>query len=69
MTSSAEQFDVLVVGSGVAALDLSQKGYRVGVLVQGRRVRLQDMELANRSLTICALAERCMELIKPKEAL
>ena len=54
MTSSAEKFDVLVIGSGfggsVAALRLSQKGYRVGVLEQGRRIQPQDMEQANRSL-------------------
>ncbi|NBO09503.1 MAG: GMC family oxidoreductase, partial [Actinobacteria bacterium] len=39
-------FDVLVVGSGfggsVAALRLTEKGYRVGVLEAGRRFRDQD---------------------------
>jgi len=54
MTSSAEPFDVLVIGSGfggsVAALRLTQKGYRVGVLEQGRRFLPDDFERANRSL-------------------
>lgn len=47
-------FDVLVVGSGfggsVAALRLSQKGYRVGVLEQGRRVSDADLVGAGRSV-------------------
>jgi cholesterol oxidase len=54
LSSPADRFDVLVIGSGfggsVAALRLSQKGYRVGVLEQGRRVQPEDMEQANRSL-------------------
>ncbi|ROO89604.1 cholesterol oxidase [Actinocorallia herbida] len=41
MESAATDFDVLVIGSGfggaVAALRLSEKGYRVGVLEAGRR--------------------------------
>jgi cholesterol oxidase len=54
LTSSTDRFDALVIGSGfggsVTALRLSQKGYRVGVLEQGRRVLPEDMEQANRSL-------------------
>jgi len=46
-------FDVIIIGSGfggsVAALRLSEKGYRVGVIEQGRRVSDQDLEKANRS--------------------
>lgn len=46
-------FDVLVVGSGfggsVAALRLSEKGYRVGVVEQGRRLTAEDFARANRS--------------------
>ena len=41
-----QDFDVLVVGSGfggsVAALRLSEKGYRVGVLEAGRRFADKD---------------------------
>lgn len=47
-------FDVLIIGSGfggsVPALRLSEKGHRVGVLEQGRRVSDQDMTAANGSL-------------------
>ena len=43
MSYSAKDFDVLVVGSGfggsVAALRLTEKGYRVGVLEAGRRFK------------------------------
>jgi cholesterol oxidase len=46
-------YDVLIVGSGfggsVVALRLSQKGYRVAVLEQGRRIVPADMEAASRS--------------------
>ena len=39
-------YDVIVIGSGfggsVAALRLSEKGYRVGVLEQGARWRPED---------------------------
>ena len=46
MTDAASQFDVLVVGSGfggsVAALRLTEKGYRVGVLEAGARFEDDD---------------------------
>jgi cholesterol oxidase len=47
-------YDVIVIGSGfggsVAALRLSQKGYRVAVLEQGRRLIPADIEKSNASL-------------------
>jgi cholesterol oxidase len=47
------EFDAIVIGSGfggsVAALRLSEKGYRVAVLEMGRRVRPGDIEKANQS--------------------
>ena len=47
-------YDALIVGSGfggsVTALRLSEKGYRVAVLEQGRRIQAQDMEQANHSI-------------------
>jgi len=47
-------YDVVVIGSGfggsVAALRLSEKGYRVAVLEQGRRVSPHDMQRAAKSL-------------------
>ncbi|MCX6028972.1 MAG: GMC family oxidoreductase [Chloroflexi bacterium] len=47
-------YDYLIIGSGfggsVAALRLAEKGYRVAVLEQGRRVASEEMEAANRSL-------------------
>lgn len=47
-------YDYLVVGSGfggsVSALRLAEKGYRVAVLEQGRRISPTDMQAANRSL-------------------
>ncbi len=46
-------YDVIIIGSGfggsVAALRLSEKGYRVAVLEQGRRLSTTDLEKANRS--------------------
>ena len=48
-------YDYIVVGSGfggsVSALRLAEKGYRVAVLEQGRRVSHQDMEAASRDLS------------------
>jgi cholesterol oxidase len=47
-------YDVLIIGSGfggsVPALRLTEKGYRVGVLEQGRKVSPDDMRAADRSL-------------------
>ena len=46
-------YDGIVIGSGfggsVAALRLSEKGYRVGVLEMGRRVSRGDMASAIKS--------------------
>ena len=46
-------YDALIIGSGfggsVAALRLSEKGYRVAVIEQGRRLSREDIEKANRS--------------------
>ena len=46
-------YDVIVIGSGfggsVAALRLSEKGYRVAVLEMGRRVSPEDIVSANKS--------------------
>ena len=46
-------YDVIIIGSGfggsVAALRLSQKGYRVGILEMGRRVTSADMQKASLS--------------------
>lgn len=50
----AVDYDVLVVGSGfggsVAALRLTEKGYRVGVLEAGRRFRPEDFPRTNWNL-------------------
>ncbi len=50
-----EYFDAVVVGSGfggsVAALRLSEKGYKVAVLEQGRRVSNQDKKKADDAIT------------------
>jgi cholesterol oxidase len=47
-------YDVIIIGSGfggsVPALRLTEKGYRVAVLEQGRRVSPDDMRDADRSL-------------------
>ncbi len=47
-------YDVIIIGSGfggsVPALRLSQKGYRVAVLEQGRSVSPDDMRAADRSM-------------------
>jgi cholesterol oxidase len=47
-------YDVIIVGSGfggsVPALRLTEKGYRVAVLEQGRRVSPDDMRAADRSI-------------------
>ena len=47
-------YDVIIIGSGfggsVPALRLSEKGYRVAVLEQGRKVSPDDMRAADRSL-------------------
>lgn len=47
-------YDVAIIGSGfggsVSALRLVEKGYRVAVLEQGKRVEPEDMEAASRSV-------------------
>jgi cholesterol oxidase len=51
--NSAVVYDAIVVGSGfggsVAALRLSEKGYRVAVLEMGRRFAREDIAAANKS--------------------
>jgi cholesterol oxidase len=51
MTESAENFDFVIVGSGfggsVAAMRLSQKGYRVAVIEAGKRFRAEDFAKSN----------------------
>ena len=46
MSQSQRDFDVVVIGSGfggsVAALRLTEKGYRVAVLEAGRRFKEKD---------------------------
>ena len=46
-------YDVIIIGSGfggsVPALRLSEKGYRVAVVEQGRKVSPDDMSAADRS--------------------
>lgn len=48
-------YDVIIIGSGfggsVSALRLAEKGYRVAVLEQGRRVSPDDMIAASKKLT------------------
>ena len=54
MRSLHLDYDVIIIGSGfggsVPALRLSEKGYRVAVLEQGRRVTPDDMRAADGSL-------------------
>ncbi len=49
------EFDVMIVGSGfggsISAMRLSQKGYRVAVLEQGRRFRAEDFPESNWEVT------------------
>lgn len=49
--SADYDYDVLIIGSGfggsVAALRLSEKGYRVGVLEKGKRYRPEDLPRTN----------------------
>ncbi|MEZ4643530.1 MAG: GMC family oxidoreductase [Chloroflexota bacterium] len=49
------EYDFLIIGSGfggsVSALRLAQKGYRVAVLEQGRRITPADMEAADQHLS------------------
>jgi cholesterol oxidase len=51
---SRVDYDVIIIGSGfggsVPALRLTEKGYRVAVLEQGRRVSPDDMRAADQSL-------------------
>lgn len=53
-SNQALDFDVLIIGSGfggsVPALRLTEKGYRVGVVEQGRRITPDDMRAADRSI-------------------
>ena len=50
----APDFDVVIIGSGfggsVPALRLTEKGYRVAVVEQGRRITPADMRAADRSI-------------------
>jgi len=47
-------YDVIIIGSGfggsVPALRLTEKGYRVAVVEQGRRISAEDMRAADESL-------------------
>ena len=70
---TAEDFDVLIVGSGfggsVSALRLAEKGYRVGVLEAGRRFGPDDFAHRNwnlrRYLWLPALGLRGIQRIDP----
>ncbi|SVE59955.1 uncharacterized protein METZ01_LOCUS512809, partial [marine metagenome] len=48
------QFDYIIIGSGfggsVSALRLAEKGYRVAVLEQGKRYRINDFPKTNWNL-------------------
>lgn len=50
-----KHYDFIVVGSGfggsVSALRLAEKGYRVAVLEQGRRVKPEQIKRASTSMT------------------
>ena len=49
----AFDYDYLIIGSGfggaVSAMRLSEKGWRVGVVEQGRRIGPEDIRLGSKS--------------------
>ena len=54
-SNTFEEFDYLIIGSGfggsVSALRLSEKGYKVAVVEQGRRLSDKDLEEAGEKAT------------------
>ena len=65
MSRERVDYDVIIIGSGfggsVPALRLTDKGYRVAVLEQGRRVTPDDMRAADERLRELGRAARTPE--------